>query len=78
MSGPSAYTGGLWVAALAAFVRLCEIVLKDILSRDSEDQDGRVKIEDLLTKYRKMFERAKVSYETKLWNGSIVVVLSAS
>ena len=70
MSGPSAYTGGLWVAALAAFVRLCEIVLKDILSRDSEDQDGRVKIEDLLTKYRKMFERAKVSYETKLWNGS--------
>ena len=66
MSGPSAYTGGLWVAALAAFVRLCEIVLKDILSRESDDQDGRVKIEGLLTKYQEMFQRAKESYETKL------------
>ncbi|XP_060523474.1 non-lysosomal glucosylceramidase [Cylas formicarius] len=53
MSGASAYCGGLWLAALYAMVRMSEAVGK---TRDTE-------------KYSKILNRAKKSFEKKLWNG---------
>lgn len=51
--GASAYTGGLWLAALQAGGCLAEIA-------------GET---DLAAGYRQMLERGKAAYESKLWNG---------
>lgn len=51
--GPSAYSGGLWLAALTAAVAIAEKL-------GESDQAAR---------YRDLLERGKQSYEELLWNG---------
>ena len=53
VKGPSAYTGGLWLAALAAGAKLAETA-------------GEM---DLALEYQHMLECGKDAYEAKLWNG---------
>ncbi|XP_039256839.2 non-lysosomal glucosylceramidase-like [Styela clava] len=53
VTGPSAYCGGLWIAALR-----CTIEAANILDRQ----------EDSL-KYKEILERATKAYDKKLWNG---------
>ncbi|KAK3254033.1 hypothetical protein CYMTET_36739, partial [Cymbomonas tetramitiformis] len=52
VEGPSAYTGGLWVAALTATYSIAEL-LGD---------------EEAVEKYKGMTERARKAYQNKLWN----------
>ena len=52
--GPSAYSGGLWLAALAA-------------ARAMAEEMGR---EERARAYRDQLSRAQAAYEAKLWNGS--------
>ena len=40
VQGPSAYTGGLWVAALAAAVRIGQVVARDIRTRGGGTSDS--------------------------------------
>ncbi|XP_045447405.1 non-lysosomal glucosylceramidase [Melitaea cinxia] len=54
MTGPSAYCGGLWVAAISAVRNMARLLGLE------EDQK----------EFSKLLERARASYETKLWNGS--------
>lgn len=49
----SAYSGGLWVAALSAASRMANMVGKA----------------DIAQKYNEMYEKARASYDAKLWNG---------
>ncbi|NDJ54803.1 MAG: hypothetical protein GYB68_17170 [Chloroflexi bacterium] len=51
--GPSAYTGGLWLASLSAMSKMAE-ELGD---------------EEQATAYREQFERAAAAYDQALWNG---------
>ena len=53
MTGPSAYTGALWLAALRAAIRLGEMV----------DDPATV------ARFRELHERGSESFEAKLWNG---------
>ena len=53
VSGPSAYTGGLWLACLQAAAALAEEVGES----------------DLATAYREQFLKARQAYEARLWNG---------
>ena len=53
MTGPSAYTGALWLAALRAAIRLGEMV------GDAET----------VSRFRDLHDRGSVSFEGKLWNG---------
>ncbi|KAG5182105.1 hypothetical protein JKP88DRAFT_319856 [Tribonema minus] len=53
-TGPSAYTGGLWVAALAAMGSMAAAL----------GDDGAQE------RYQGMFEKAKSAYDERLWNGS--------
>jgi non-lysosomal glucosylceramidase len=53
MTGPSAYTGALWLAALRAAIRLGEMV-----------GDGAA-----VTRFRELHDRGSASFEAKLWNG---------
>jgi non-lysosomal glucosylceramidase len=53
VKGPSAYTGGLWLAALSAAVEMAERLGKT-------PQAAR---------YRELLARGQVAYEQKLWNG---------
>jgi non-lysosomal glucosylceramidase len=53
MTGPSAYTGALWLAALRAAIRLGEMVGDDAT----------------VTRFRDLHDRGSVSFEDKLWNG---------
>ena len=52
-TGPSAYSGGLWLACLNAMAGLAEAL-------------GKV---EAAHEYRRQLERAKSAYEGKLWNG---------
>ncbi len=51
--GPSAYTGGLWLASLAAAAALAELM-------------GR---EQLAAQYRQTLARGQAAFRQKLWNG---------
>lgn len=53
VSGPSAYSGGLWLASLAAAAALAELVGRD----------------ELATQYRATLARGRKAYLAKLWNG---------
>lgn len=53
VSGPSAYTGGLWLASLAAAADLAE------LQNEAE----------LAAQYRAILARGQATYRQKLWNG---------
>ncbi|HLQ49774.1 MAG TPA: non-lysosomal glucosylceramidase [Candidatus Dormibacteraeota bacterium] len=53
MTGPSAYTGALWLAALRAAIRLGEMV------GDAET----------VSRFRDLHDRGSASFEAKLWNG---------
>jgi non-lysosomal glucosylceramidase len=53
MRGPSAYCGGLWLAALEAAVRMADLV---------GDEEARARYEDWL-------RRGRASFEAALWNG---------
>ncbi len=53
VSGPSAYTGGLWLACLAAAMQIAKTV---------EDKKS-------YSQYMDWFKRGKAAYESKLWNG---------
>ena len=53
VKGPSAYTGGLWLAALSAAIASAEWL-------------GRP---DKAAAYRHMFDKGRAAYEQKLWNG---------
>ncbi|MCS6962477.1 MAG: non-lysosomal glucosylceramidase [Thermoflexus sp.] len=53
MRGPSAYCGGLWLAALEAAIRMADLV---------GDPEARSRYEDWL-------RRARESFEALLWNG---------
>ncbi len=54
MEGPSAYCGGLYLAAATAMIRMAESMREP----------------DIGSKYRDVRERGMRAYETKLWNGS--------
>jgi non-lysosomal glucosylceramidase len=54
MTGPSAYSGALWLAALRAAIRLGEMV-----------GDAAT-----VAAYRDLLDRGSASFEAKLWNGS--------
>jgi non-lysosomal glucosylceramidase len=53
MTGPSAYTGALWLAALRAATRLGEMV-GDMAAA---------------SRFRELHDRGSLSFEAKLWNG---------
>ncbi len=53
VSGPSAYTGGLWLACLQAAAALAEEIGES----------------DLAAAYREQFSKARQAYEAHLWNG---------
>ncbi|XP_012264048.2 non-lysosomal glucosylceramidase [Athalia rosae] len=53
MQGPSAYCGGLWLAALKCASKIAEIL--------GHDQDSK--------RYSEVLERGKHAYQEKLWNG---------
>lgn len=53
VKGPSAYTGGLWLASLQAAACLADLVGESALAGE----------------YRATFERGKRAYHEKLWNG---------
>jgi non-lysosomal glucosylceramidase len=53
MTGPSAYTGALWLAALRAAIRLGEMV-----------GDAQT-----VARFRELHDRGSLSFEVKLWNG---------
>ena len=53
MTGPSAYSGALWLAALRAAIRLGEIV------GDTAN----------VARFRELHDRGSASFEAKLWNG---------
>jgi len=53
MTGPSAYTGALWLAALRAAIRLGEMV-----------GDAAT-----VARFRELHDRGSLSFEAKLWNG---------
>jgi non-lysosomal glucosylceramidase len=81
VNGPSAYTGGLWVASLAASLKLAEIAEEAaMISKDASKSeevgmsaaasDGLIALAAAVkATYAPMFEKAKVAYEEKLWNG---------
>ncbi len=52
--GPSAYSGGLWLAALSAASAMA----------------GEMNLADQAGRYRAILERARAAYETALWNGT--------
>jgi len=52
-TGCSAYSGGLWIAALSAASKMAELLHHS----------------DYVKTYSEMYEKAKESYEKKLWNG---------
>jgi non-lysosomal glucosylceramidase len=54
VKGPSAYTGGLWLACLTAGAALADL-----------NSEG-----ELAYEYRKIFARGKKAYAAYLWNGS--------
>ncbi|XP_026484474.2 non-lysosomal glucosylceramidase [Vanessa tameamea] len=54
MTGPSAYCGGLWVAALSVVQTMARLL--------GFEEDER--------EFSKLLEQARASYEKKLWNGS--------
>jgi non-lysosomal glucosylceramidase len=53
VEGPSAYTGGLWLACLSAAVRMAEILGE----------------QEIANTYREMYQMGQTAYEEKLWNG---------
>ena len=53
VKGPSAYTGGLWLAALSAAAAMAD--------RLGKPQSGQ--------RYRELLEKARAAYEQRLWNG---------
>lgn len=53
VSGPSAYTGGLWLAALQAGAAIA-----DVLGKSAQ-----------AAMYRAVFEKGRAAYEERLWNG---------
>jgi non-lysosomal glucosylceramidase len=53
VSGPSAYTGGLWLASLRAAAALADLLGKT----------------DLASQYRATLARGQAAYQQKLWNG---------
>ncbi|XP_063625252.1 non-lysosomal glucosylceramidase isoform X2 [Cydia splendana] len=54
MSGPSAYCGGLWLAAVAGVLSMARTL----------------SLEEDAAEFTKLLERAKAAFEEKLWNGS--------
>jgi non-lysosomal glucosylceramidase len=53
MSGPSAYCGGLYLAALQAMAEISSVM---------NDQESS-------SNYKNILEKGKISFETKLWQG---------
>lgn len=53
MSGVSAYCGSLWLASLAVFIKMAKLVNQISVAND----------------FSAVFEKAKVTFEKKLWNG---------
>jgi non-lysosomal glucosylceramidase len=80
VSGPSAYTGGLWIAALAASLKMANVVEEAALMKSEEGSGlalGGVASEGLIAlsaavkaTYTPMLEKAKEAYDEKLWNGT--------
>ena len=60
VEGPSAYTGGLWVAALTAMAALGEVV------GDAGVSSGV----DAVASYQALADRARAAYADHLWNGT--------
>ncbi|XP_047139397.1 non-lysosomal glucosylceramidase isoform X1 [Hydra vulgaris] len=54
VTGPSAYTGGLWLSALRCIIEIAHIL----------------GLSQSISKYKSILERGKKSYEKKLWNGT--------
>ncbi|CAH2108418.1 unnamed protein product [Euphydryas editha] len=54
MTGPSAYCGGLWLAAVSGVRNMARL-----LGLEEDEKE-----------FSKLLERARTSYEAKLWNGS--------
>ncbi len=54
----SAYCGGMWVAAVKAFVEMAEVL------GCSEDKE----------KWTNILDKAKENFEKKLWNGKFDVI----
>ena len=65
VTGPSAYTGGLWLAAMSATVHLAE----DLLKRDSLDEAGAADARGAVERYSAELAKGKARYEELLWNG---------
>ncbi len=53
VSGPSAYTGGLWLASLSAIAAIADLL-------------GRT---DQAARWRGIYEKGQAAYAAKLWNG---------
>jgi non-lysosomal glucosylceramidase len=53
VTGPSAYTGGLWLACLSAAARMAEALGE----------------EEIALTYRGMYQMGQAAYDEKLWNG---------
>ena len=53
VSGPSAYTGGLWLASLSAITAIAGLLGKN----------------DQVARWQGIYDKGKIAYETKLWNG---------
>ncbi|GAB5034529.1 non-lysosomal glucosylceramidase [Nannochloropsis oceanica] len=69
VEGPSAYTGGLWVAALTAMAALGEIVEKE--GRTEEGREERVEmVGGSVSHYAALATQARGAYVRHLWNGT--------
>ena len=66
-TGPSAYTGGLWLAALSAACSIADILLQEC--SDENDDVFKKELEASKEKFTTLLELGKVSYTKKLWNG---------
>lgn len=53
VTGPSAYTGGLWLSALKCMIEIAHVL----------------ELSDKMSKFKSVLERGKRSFERKLWNG---------
>eukprot|EP00624_Nannochloropsis_granulata_P005837 evm.model.NODE_4170_length_6426_cov_20.221910.4 len=67
VEGPSAYTGGLWVAALTAMAALGEIVEKE--GRKEGGREEGVETRGIVSHYTALATKARGAYVGHLWNG---------
>ena len=72
VKGPSAYTGGLWVGALAAGVKLAKVMLEVGACGTPEEGlgDSEHDVRAFIAVYEPMYGKAQAAYEEALWNGT--------